>query len=949
MLKFERVDDIKVATLGYKESGIHVAFVSDVINPKVYEDLEEIYHNILKYLNRSKSLKVCLHIIHSKDAEVSLKTLATNIRSYTQDNEYIKGVVVANEGLSHFLGGDNAYNFLNWLIPAGYEKPVNRFDVPLVHTIPAKEWMQSGKNIKTEGSGVNLLGFVLRAIEMAANEKSEGNISYLNSPKTNVKPTIIKTIEKFDYFMDTVLRKAKVVGIDTETTGLEKLANSLLTIQFCTDYTNKNGQNLWVLPIEHKETPWSSDELKYIMKRIRRWLTDKTYSKNNYHIYHSSKFDMAQFINQVDVQWFDTPIYDVTAGEFSLDENLKFTKKLGIRPYTLEAMENRYGYVRPEELVISKSDRSRMSEFSLKEVAAYGCLDVLTIVHIFREQRRIALRRGYKGFSTVVSQQIGAMLRVMSFMEARGVLVDINHLKQLASPVGPLADRITEVVKNFYAHPAVKKANKVLLRNRKNVTSGGLFANKSDPFIFKMGNDESLQALFFDVLGLQPLRQRANGGGSTDKKWQKANKSNEVVAMFSKHSALLKLKSAFADGILDTMNQSKDALTDGCIRPSYWFTSVLTGRSAATEPNIQQIPSRGEDSKLIKKTFIAHPGRIFIKADFSAHEIRVLGNTSNDNMIIKAFKIANEAILDLRLAGSNFIEEARENALRKGDIHIINVKFFFDKDITKDHPLRTDVKTTVFSVVYGSKAKSLGEMIGKSEEEAQALITRLFEVWSKSKKWMDAVQEDGSVEFVVFSPIMRPRHLYGYLHPDKWVGYAMDRRGPNSIIQGLASDIGYQASDCVQEEIYKTFLKKRLDFTGKLRIMVHDSLTNEVSLAHAPVMTYIIEHGMTTLVQNRLKDIFNFEITVPFGYDMEMGISEGSMKKWDDKRYDSAEEIYRGLAKDNELLKPQLSDCLHNLEWIKKVREKELKDDPYVMTLQGRTDLYLKNMRGLQS
>lgn len=948
MPKFQPIDSLRIAKIGYEENGKHVGIICDVSHPAVYEDLEDIFHNFIAYLKRQKGLRICLHLMAPKNSEVSFKKLAVSARDYAKDTPELRGLVIAHDGLSHFLGGDNVFNYLNNLIEPGNEKPVNRFDIPCVHTIPSKHWMQSGKNIKTEGSGVNLLGFVMRAIEMVANGKPEGSIAYLNDPETNITPTIIMTIAEFDDFMDNVLRKAKYVGIDTETTGLEKLANTLLTIQFCTDFTDKKGQNLWVLPIEHSETPWTRDDLKHIMKRVRKWITDNSYSKNKFHIYHTAKFDLAQFINQIDVQWFDTPIYDVTAGEFSLDENLKFTKVLGIGPYSLEAIENRYGYTRPEDLVISKSDRSRMAEFSLREIADYGCLDVLTIVHIFREQRRIAAKRGYKGFTTVVSHQIGAMLRVMSFMEARGVLVDINHLKQLASPVGPLADRINDVLKTFYAHPDVKKANKLLLKNKKNVASGsGLFANKADPFIFKIGNDESLQALFFGVLGLEPLRQRANGGGSTDKKFQKKYKTNEIVGLFSKHSALIKLKSAFADGILETMNLSKDALTDGCIRPSYWFTSVLTGRSAATEPNIQQIPSRGEDSKLIKKIFIAHLGTILIKADFSAHEIRVLGNVAQDPMIIKAFKIANQANLDLRLAGDNFLEEARENALKKGDIHIINVKFFFDKDVTKDHPLRTDVKTTVFSVVYGSQAKSLGNMIGKEEAEAQALIDRLFEVWCKSKDWMDNVQEDGSVEFVVFSPIMRPRHLYGYLHPDKWVGFAMNRRGPNSIIQGFASDIGYQASDCIQEEIFKTFLRRGMKFTGKLLIMVHDSLTNETKLSHAPVMSYLIEHGMTTLVQNRLNDVFNFEVTVPFGFDMEMGVSEGSMKKWDDKRFDTAEEIYRGLAKDNALLKPQLSDCMHNLEWIRKVRERELRDDPYVMTLQGRTDLYQKHMRGI--
>jgi DNA polymerase I-like protein with 3'-5' exonuclease and polymerase domains len=482
-------------------------------------------------------------------------------------------------------------------------------------------------------------------------------------------------------------------------------------------------------------------------------------------------------------------------------------------------------------------------------------------------------------------------------------------------------------------------------------SGGGLFANKAEPFIFNIRNVESLQVLFFEVLDLEPVKERKHGGGSVDKFFQKKYKDSvPEVKLYMDYNKLGKLKSAFADSILKTLNESEDAKADGRIRNSYWFITVLTGRTSATDPNMQQIPSRGEDAKIIKKQFIAGPGKILIKPDFSAHEIRVTGMVSGDKVIRKTFKIANESIRQLRIASTDEeLEEARANYKKNGDVHILNVMFFYNLDVDADHPLRTDVKVTVFQTIYGSQAKSLGRQINKSTEEAQALMDKLFETWSGAKEFMDEVKRTGSKTLRVFSPINRPRHLWAYLHPDQFVGYSMDRRGPNSVMQGLASDIGIEAGYLIQEEIYKTFLKPKLNFDGRLLIMVHDSFTNEVSLQFAPIMMYLQEHGMTTMVQDALKTDFDVEATIPFGFDMNMGLSEGAMKKWSELRRESAEEVFRKIAEEGDgLHRKQLDNALYNLDAIWKIRSRELRDDPYKMLLKGKTEWYAEKMRGMR-
>lgn len=930
-----------------------VVLVCNAAPLNVFFELKQMFFNFVDFLRAQEKIKINLHIV-APPAGLNAVDLREYVAEYLTD-EGIEGVVIANYDLAAHIGGDGVYRYLNYLIHPDefygsekrrYRLPANPFDIPVMYTVPSTQWLRTGSNIKTEGSGVNLLGYVLLAIKHMALGYSEIDIHYLhNKKKYPVKPTVIRTMPEFKDMMRRLI-KAKYVAIDTEATSLNKLKNTLLTIQFCLAPDVRKGQNLFVLPMMHKETPWNAEELEYITTSLRWYFTHKT--KNRMHIYHAGKYDLIQFINQLNIQWFATPIYDTMAGVFSLDENTKFLKAIGVKGYSLEYIEPRYGFTRPPELVIGKEDRGNMAAFTLDEIAEYGSYDVLSIYHAALLQIRAAKKRGYVGFAKIVTHQIGIMQLIFAFMEARGILVDKKYLQQLASPIGPLADRIKETVQEFYSLKSVKKANRRLLHNRKNVESGSGLFDVADPFIFDIGNNESLQTLFFDVLGLEPLRRTADGGGSVDKKFQKEYKDVKAVALYALRNKLAKLKSAFADSILKTLNESADAREDGRIRNSYWFITVLTGRSSATDPNMQQIPSRGEDAKMIKLQFIAAFGKIFVKSDFSAHEIRVTGIVSGDKIIKKTFEIANEAVRALRVAGHNALEDARAGYKKNGDIHILNVRFFYNKEVDSDHPLRTDVKVTVFQTIYGSLAKSLGRQIGKSTEEAQKLMDKLFETWSGAKKFMDDTVERGSKRLRVFSPINRPRHLWAYLHPDKWVGYAMNRRGPNSIMQGFAADIVHQSGYCLQEETYQTFIKPGLKFDGQLLLMVHDSMTNEVMFKFAPVMMYLVEHAKTTLVMQRLKKVFGLDIEIPFGFDMGMGLSEGSIEKWKEMRLESAEEIFRNIAKNgDESHREQLPDALHNLRAIWKVRRQELMDDPYTMTLQGDTQWYIDNIRGI--
>lgn len=428
-----------------KADHLQIALVCGSAPMPVFFELREMFHNFVDFLGAHDKLNINLHVI-APPMGLHPDELLRYLQLYA-DEQQLDGLVIANDALSHYLAGDSAYTHLNYILPAKDDPkfkphgcPKNPFNCFATYTVPSHQWLRTGGDIKAEGSGINLLGFVLLAIKHVALGRTEVDIHYLhNTKRYPIKPTIIRTLQQFDTLMG-LLKRAKYVAIDSEATSLNKLKNTLLTLQFCVAPDARHGQNLWVLPIQHKETPWTAKELRYIKKRLRHWKTRP--GKNKLHIYHTGKYDLTQLINQMDIQWFATPIYDITAGVFSLDENTRFLKAIGIGGYSLANIEMRAGFTRPPDLVIAKEDRGNMAAFSLEDIAEYGAYDVLTIYHLTIQQVKAARRRGYQGFTRLVARQIGAMIVVFSFMEARGILVDRDYLMQLASPIGPLADRI---------------------------------------------------------------------------------------------------------------------------------------------------------------------------------------------------------------------------------------------------------------------------------------------------------------------------------------------------------------------------------------------------------------------------------------------------------------------------------------------------------------------------
>lgn len=255
-------------------------------------------------------------------------------------------------------------------------------------------------------------------------------------------------------------------------------------------------------------------------------------------------------------------------------------------------------------------------------------------------------------------------------------------------------------------------------------------------------------------------------------------------------------------------------------------------------------------------------------------------------------------------------------------------------------------------------------------KESKGLIEKLFETWSTGGKWIKDVHKQGRKNITIFSLIGMPRHLWAYLHASESIQAAMDRRGPNSAIQGFSSQSGFVAAWCIAREVWRTFTRKGIDLGFQQHNAVHDSMVFESYIYAIPIALYLIEHGMTTLVIRHYKQVYNADIAVPFGMGLELGVSEADMVEWEDQRFDTMAKYIRSIfeksmARQEAFLstieegeeinwkggrridESDLRASLHNLELIAAVRCKELRIDPFMMLLEGNTAWYEKNMKGL--
>lgn len=746
---------------------------------------------------------------------------------------------------------------------------------------------------ETAVANANLVDYIAYNIASAIAGKM------LYSGEVRIKPVVVDTIKKFDKLV-AQLMVCKTFAYDTETDGLSIYDTKILIHQFSFDSTKA-----FIVPYYHYQTPFSAKELKYIRGRLREVFARTDLDKDCYIVGQNLGFDYRMARQEFGLTVIYWRTWCVTAGDFLLQENIKMLINYGTKPYELSHIAARYGIDFYYTAEFSKADRTTIKDTPLtKELYEYCAADTIIpwVIHDLQLERAANLIFNGSSYTKMYkAMNLGTqscLVRMMSVMSHRGLQLDVKEFNRLLSDTGPISTRMHEARQELYALPSVKKTNALLLSN-KNIPQSGLFGRTSS-WVFNVQTVDHKKQLFFEVMGLKPIRV-GKAGPSMDKFFQKAyEKDHPEVKLLSEIQRLNTINNTYIIGWYKRLSEDPDGAIDYRLRPGYGYTPVVTGRSNSTRPNLQNVPQHSAEAKYIKRLMVAPLGFLKLDADYSAHEVRGWGLISRDPAVAAAFQQCLELIYEFRR------RPTVENLIRmllEADIHKVNYSLFTGTPVAQvTGEQRQSSKGIVFGSIYGMSLNSLAKQIKKALDETTAISKKFFSKFKKAKNWLDwAVQHAAKLRYV-FSPLGRRRNLQGSVVPVQALQAAFGRRAMNSPIQGMGSDFGFIAAQLYTEALDKfckdcgvlsnkayfkeqgwptnAFIENAAYAPTGVDSMVHDSLKSQTRYDQVFCALHIKEWAMITGVREYVKDWYDFDFNVDLAIEFELGASADAMEKW---------------------------------------------------------------------
>lgn len=526
---------------------------------------------------------------------------------------------------------------LNLLYPVKHAAMKNGW----VHDIDGRKVVSTvdyGRIMEKQGTYANLLGFFCRHLANLLLGHMPHSLAHVKA-----KPVLVDTLEKFDKVM-ALWDRAKLCGVDTETKNLSVTSNAIYTIQFAFDQKPTHG---YVLPIDHPhaDNPFSKDDRKYIKRELQKRFGAETGPEL---VTFNGMFDLRIIRVALKLPIIYLNVWEITAGEHNLDENISSLASIGIKAGGLAAVYCSYGndFYFSDDTSFSKSERSTVGSISPYDEGflMYGSTDVVSILHIREQQIARADKVDINGkpwrdmFIRHTLYQMGDTAHQLSHLKQEGSLIDKRYLRNLMKPDSVLAKAISELQEEFKTFPEVIEANRQLL-SESGFKAGSLFGNKGSQWVFSFTKSLHKAKLFLEVCGLKAISKTASGADAIDKPFIEHYKDrNYLVAKFGEFQASAKLLSTYVKGWYRQLTKEIDGVTDDHLRADYKFFDVDTGRLASGNPNLQNVPSRGKLSKIIKEMFITMDGYLLVRFDYSAHEVRGWSIAAGDTVLAAAFK-----------------------------------------------------------------------------------------------------------------------------------------------------------------------------------------------------------------------------------------------------------------------------------------------------------------------
>lgn len=330
---------------------------------------------------------------------------------------------------------------------------------------------------------------------------------------------------------------------------------------------------------------------------------------------------------------------------------------------------------------------------------------------------------------------------------------------------------------------------------------------------FNINSTQQLGKILFEKLKLPVYKKNKTGYATDVEVLEKLKKEHPVIESILEYRRVMKLNSTYVDGLIPCINPET-----GRIHSSFHQTITATGRISSTEPNLQNIPTREELGKNIRKAFVPEEGYVYIDADYSQIELRVLAHISEDETMIQAF-----------LHGEDIHKQAASKVL---GIPI--------KEVTKEQ--RSSAKAVNFGIVYGISDYGLSEQLGIPVKEAKKYIEQYLEKYTGIQKFMEDIVEVAKEKGYVETMFHRRRYIPELKSNNYMVRQFGARAAMNTPIQGTAADIMKLA----MIHVYQELKEKKMD--AKLILQVHDELMIECRESQKEEVKEILKKSMENVI-----------------------------------------------------------------------------------------------------
>jgi len=579
------------------------------------------------------------------------------------------------------------------------------------------------------------------------------------------------------------LSSVKAFAFDTETTGLNPMSAQLVGISLA-----PAPGEAYYIPVGHVILDEITQlPLAQVISRLQPLLEDTKAAK----LAHNGKYDMtvlAECGMAVENLTFDTMIAAHLLGEKALGLKALAFGKLGIEMTPISS------------LIGSGAKQISMSQVDIKQATDYACADADMTLRLAESLEKELNQQGlWRLFAEIEMPLVPVLLD----MERNGVAIDAELLGSMSQNLGEQVAELEGIIYSQAGHE------------------------------FNINSPQQLGRVLYDELQL-PTTRRGKGRYSTEASvLEEFRKDYPIAGNILEYRQLTKIKSTYIDALPALVNPKT-----GRIHTSFNQTRTATGRLSSSEPNLQNIPIRGELGGQVRQAFIATRGSYLLGGDYSQIDLRALAHLSQDPGLLSAFQ-------------------------HDEDIHAATAAQIFGVEasrITAD--MRRLAKTVNFGVIYGMSDYGLEQATELSREEAARFIVAYFEKYPGVRKYLDATKEQARQSGYVQTLMGRRRFIPDINSSNRQVREGAERMAINMPVQGTSADIIKVA----MINLHREMVRRRLQ--SKMLLQVHDELVFEVPEEEMAVMRRLVPEVMSAAM----------ELKVPLKVDTKEGKNWGEMK-----------------------------------------------------------------------